>query len=202
MRSGVLLCGILLLLGACTSSEFQYVRESRSNVVFKLPEQWQLYEADELLDSSGVQGESPESILWVVGFEGEPDSGAFDDLFGSGVPVGMARIRLLTNQEERDRFSLSSLRNEYIPIDLIEAQGSQVEVLSQEEVTLESLHGVRQTFNIHTPNGVNTFNKTALMDPNTTAVFLFIIGCESDCYETNQSVIDEVVSSYTIGGSG
>jgi hypothetical protein len=51
---------------------------------------------------------------------------------------------------------------------------------------------VKGAFNAQTPRNFG------LKDPQTRVLYLFLVGCQADCYESNQDTIDEVVSSWTI----
>ena len=95
-------------------------------------------------------------------------------------------------------YSLSSLRNEEFEIDKL-VRRQQLELLSEEEVSLDSgVNGVHLVFNVRQGPEFITVNQTALKDPQTRVLYLFLIGCQADCYESNQGTIDEVVNSWTI----
>jgi hypothetical protein len=195
----------IALLSACSGSGFQYVRQPQFNAIFKLPEDWRVLEEDELRDETGLttaeSGTQAQSVVWMRGFTGTPGSGGLE-LNGESQPAGLSRIRVLTDPQERSEFNMDSLRNEFIALELLGGKNPQFEVLNESELQLENgLHGIRLIYQVRRSDGSFTYNKTALVDPYTRVIFLFLIGCSSNCYEHNKDLIDEVVSSYKIGGS-
>jgi hypothetical protein len=113
-------------------------------------------------------------------------------------PTGYALVRPLS-EEERDTYSLASLRNEVIPLDRLERTEGRVEAVSEEEIELESgAHGSRLVNEIKVEGDVFTLDQTGLVDSGTHRVHVLVIGCRSACYEANKAVIDQVADSWTI----
>jgi hypothetical protein len=205
--SGVMLgaaAGVVaLFLAACSGSGFQYVASEETNTVFKVPEDWTLYDEDDVFrfrapDVSPQQEAANRASQWIMAFDAaEPPS--LEHLFaeGSSEPAGYAKVRVLSD-EERDTYSLRSLRNEEFPIDrLVEEQ--RIELISDDEITLDNgASGLRIVFNVRQGSDFVTVNQTALVDSQTRVLYLFLIGCDADCYASNRETISEVVSSWTI----
>jgi hypothetical protein len=198
------LAGVLALgLGGCGGSGFQYVSSSETNTVFKVPEDWTLFDEDAVFefrppDLSPQQEAANRASQWIMAFDGaEPPS--LEHLFAqtSEEPAGYAKVRVLSD-EERDTYSLRSLRNEEFEIDRL-VKEQRIELLSDGDLALENgFSGSRVVFNVRQGDGFVTVNQTALVDSQTRVLYLFLIGCDADCYSNNEEVISEVVSSWTI----
>ncbi len=192
-----------LLLSSCSTSGFQYVSSAETNTVFKVPEKWTLFSEDDVFqfrppEISPQQEAANRASQWVMAFDGASQP-TLTHLFNadSTEPAGYAKVRILSD-EERAAYSLSSLRNEEFEIDKL-VRRQQLELLSEEEVSLDSgVNGVHLVFNVRQGPEFITVNQTALKDPQTRVLYLFLIGCQADCYESNQGTIDEVVNSWTI----
>ena len=62
----------------------------------------------------------------------------------------------------------------------------------------QGVHGVRETFD-YTDNGVtDTFDEIALTNADQTEVYLLVLHCTSTCYSSDQTAINDVMSSFTI----
>jgi len=63
------------------------------------------------------------------------------------------------------------------------------------------VHGVRETFE-YTYNGIaDTFDQVALTNADQTVFYLLLLHCTSSCYSSDQSEINDVMSSFTIRSS-
>ena len=203
-RLALKLAGVLALgLAGCAGSGFQYVSSSETKTVFKVPEDWTLFNEDAVFefrppDLSPQQEAANRASQWIMAFDGaEPPS--LEHLFAqtSEEPAGYAKVRVLSD-EERDTYSLRSLRNEEFEIDRLVKEQS-IELISDDDLALENgFSGSRVVFNVRQGDGFVTVNQTALVDPQTRVLYLFLIGCDADCYSNNEEVISEVVSSWTI----
>jgi hypothetical protein len=196
--------GVLALaLVGCTGSGFQYVSSSETNTVFKVPEDWTLYSEDDVFDFrppdlSPQQEAANRASQWIMAFDGaEPPS--LEHLFAqsSKQPAGYAKVRVLSD-EERDTYSLRSLRNEEFEVDRL-VKEQRIELISDDDVVIDNgFAGSRVVFNVRQGDGFVTVNQTALVDSQTRVLYLFLIGCDAGCYSKNEEVISEVVSSWTV----
>jgi hypothetical protein len=196
--------GVLALaLVGCTGSGFQYVSSSETNTVFKVPEDWTLYSEDDVFefrppDLSPQQEAANRASQWIMAFDGaEPPS--LEHLFAqsSKQPAGYAKVRVLSD-EERDTYSLRSLRNEEFEIDRL-VKEQRIELISDDDVVIDNgFAGSRVVFNVRQGDGFVTVNQTGLVDSQTRVLYLFLIGCDAGCYSKNEEVISEVVGSWTI----
>jgi hypothetical protein len=62
------------------------------------------------------------------------------------------------------------------------------------------VHGVRETFQYTFPTGQSdTFDEDSLTNADQTVVYYLLVHCTNACYAQNQSAIDTVMTSFTIG---
>ena len=132
---------IILVATSCSGSGYQYVKDSSSTAFFKLPTSWALYDEDQILDSDMVDlsPQSQQSVaqaLWMVAFDanGAP-SLAHVLSAGSQEPSGFAQVRPL-GDEERDTFSLATIRNALFDVDGSTAASPSVELIATSDVVL------------------------------------------------------------------
>jgi hypothetical protein len=216
----ILALGAALLLAGCTSG-YTYVTNSKTKTYFKIPDQWHLFNENEIF-ASQIQGLSPQSeaaarqALWMVAFDSDPHP-SLDHLFQlstrcdvvqvrptSALPVGcypegFAQVRPLSDNQ-RDSLSLATLRNSIFPVDQLVAEDpTSVEILQQHDIVLGTgFHGSRYVMNVKRDQAYLTLDQTVLVDPATRMLYLFVIGCEAHCYLDHQKTIDQIVKSWTV----
>ena len=197
------LFALALALTACQGSGFSYVSNSSTNTYFKVPEEWKLFDRNEMMSGGSpaisLQSIQSESDLWVVAFDAAPSPDLDNVLATSSQhPTGYALVRPLS-EKERDTYSIASLRNEVVPLDRLEQADGRVQAVSEKEIELESgAHGSRLVHKIKIGEEFFTLDQTGLVDSGTHRVYVLVIGCKAACYEANRSVIDQVAASWTI----
>lgn len=196
---------LAVVLAACGAPDFQYVKSSSDRTFVRVPQDWELFDEEDLLRSST---ESPEqrdqfkNLSWSVGFDARPAPAADTILAPSGFPTGLVQVRTLL-PSQRDSFSLADLRSLLLPYDPLgdEARDAgQVEVLSASNVRRSGgFHGSELLLNLTTPEGeVVKWRQVALLDANVEKVHLLVISCDVRCYDENESVIDGIVKSWKV----
>jgi hypothetical protein len=195
---------LLFLLAACTSS-YTYVKNSDVKTYFKVPNDWAIFEEDDIFRSQ-ITGLSPQgeaaakASIWMVAFDAAPRA-SLNHFFsgGSPYPTGFAQVRQL-GQEQRDSVSLASIRNSLFPLNQLQVQDpTSVEFLQSEDLVLDGgIHGNRIIFNVRLGDTFYTANQTGLVNPQTSLLYLFVIGCEARCYLNHKRTIDEIVASWTV----
>jgi hypothetical protein len=63
------------------------------------------------------------------------------------------------------------------------------------------VHGVRETFDYTYNGAADTFDEVALTNADQTVVYLLLLHCTTSCYSSDQSEINDVMSSFTIRSS-
>jgi hypothetical protein len=204
-RFATLVIAVCLLSTSCAGSGFRYVKDSTDTAIFKLPTAWQVFDEEQILTSSEIVA-SPQAkeafaaATWMVAFDADP-SPSLDHLFifanAADDPTGFAQVRPL-GLEERDAFSLADIRNALFDVDGA-GGGAQAELLSSEDLLLDGgYRGLHVVFNVQDGETFLTVNQVGLVDPGTSTLYLFAIGCEAKCYLDHQGDIDDVASSWTV----
>lgn len=196
---------VSLLSASCSGSGFEYIKDSNSTAFFKIPSSWSIYDENQILDSSAIVA-SPQAkqafaqATWMVAFDGDqPASPENLFIFGNAAsePTGFAQVRPL-GPSERDSFSLATIRNALFDVDGA-SSGTPAEILSTSDVVLPGgFHGLRVEFNLQQDQTFLTVNQIGVVDPATSTLYLFAIGCEARCYLDNQDLIDQVAGSWTV----
>jgi hypothetical protein len=204
-RAALLVAVVSLLAASCAGSGFRYVKDSTDTAIFKLPSAWQVFDEDQILTSSEIVA-SPQAkeafaaATWMVAFDASA-APSLDHLFifanAADQPTGFAQVRPL-GLEERDAFSLADIRNALFDVDGT-GGGAQAELLSSDDLLLDGgYRGLHVVFNVQDGDTFLTVNQVGLVDPGTSTLYLFAIGCEAKCYLDHQGDIDAVASSWTV----
>lgn len=190
----------VLLASACGGSGYHYV-ESRSNgAYFKVPENWKLYGRDDLAGPAPTTAEANAALRFVTAFDADPEP-SVKHFVNSPHPFGFARVRTIS-VEDRDTFSLATIRNELLDFDkTIAADPTKITVATRAKlITLpKGTRGTRIVYTVHEDDGQSfTVDQIGLTDPATSKFYFFAIGCEASCYEANRRTITEIADSWTI----
>ncbi|MEO7836743.1 MAG: hypothetical protein ABIS21_03750, partial [Acidimicrobiales bacterium] len=138
---------------------------------------------------------------WSVGFDASPKPSVRNVLSATSHPTGLVQVRNLS-PNERDTFSQSSLRSLLLPFDPLSesaAETGDVEVLGTREVDQDGFHGSEFLLNLKTKEGgMIKWRQIALVDTKVSRAHVLAITCNIDCYETNEGVIEKVISSWKV----
>jgi hypothetical protein len=193
-------------LGACVGSGYTYVANDDLGTYFRVPAGYQVFDAEEVLQpvldrNPGVDPETVMAQQWAVTFDGgdEPAVDRFLSQLASPADdlAGFARVRNLSPQE-RETYSLRSLRTELLTAQQLQQLGDRVELLDSQELSQEGGEGVRMTVSVDGPSGTLIFEQMTLVDDRTSRVYLLALGCEADCYEASRGDIAAITESWTI----
>ena len=193
---------IILLSASCSGSGYQYVKDSSSTAFFKLPTSWKLYDEDQILDSDLVQlsPQSQQSVaqaLWMVAFDANGQPSLTHVLSAAAEPSGFAQVRPI-GSEERDTFSLATIRNALFNVDGT-ADAAGAELLASSDVVLPGgYRGLHIQYNVPQGTDYLTIDQIGVVDPQTSTLYLFAIGCEARCYLDHQDAIDQIAESWTV----
>ena len=205
--------GCALLLGVtvtgCGAPQYTYVANSSESTYFKVPNAWHKIDAGALQHAmQEVTGSSGGG--WQVAYEAGHEPTANDFLsFGASQPFVFAEIGPLTQAGSQD-LSYNILRDIFLPVTSNTRQGeppnyplSGFKQIRDENLTPGlGVHGVRETFS-YTLNGgpTDTFDEIALTNAEQTVVYFIVLHCTSSCYSSDQTAINDVMSSFTIRSS-
>jgi hypothetical protein len=201
---------VLVLAGSCSNSGFLYVSSSDRRAYFKVPADWRFFDKRDILVGSGqsLSGETNRQLPWLIAFDSDPKP-SLDHILSlgdaPGYPVVEARIQKLTLQL-RDQLSLAGIRNAIYPVDQL-LQENAAEVLTYKDVTFPGgLHGNRITYDV-IPNGATGISsggsvirveQMGVIDASTNTLYIFVVRCESHCFQANKALIEQIAESWTV----
>src|ERR1700682_1354147 len=106
--------GLALLLSSCGGSRYHYLSSTATQTFLKVPSSWQVFQQKQILahlDITDPSATQRQPLPFYVVFDADPSPSLDHDVTGK-YPLGVVRVRTLSSQE-RDSFSMASLRNEY-----------------------------------------------------------------------------------------
>lgn len=211
-----LVTGSSVMAAACGTSGYQYVEHEDLGVYAKVPDDWAMYDEQELFGllsvirgGGGVSLERELARTWYRGFDSSAEpSIQGTQMFSAPEPRGYVQIQSLL-PAERESVSTSILRGMVTGADPVAAveenPEGEVEVLSDEPVEFDGgYHGVHTVQMRTLGNGTAVIDQTVVLDASNSVMYMFVVGCSPGCYsETHADVIDTIVESWTIqeGGS-
>ena len=205
-------CALLLgvTLSGCAAPQFTYVANSGTNTYFKVPYGWHKISDSSL--SSELQTETGSSGGgWTVAYEAghKPTAGDFLS-FGTAQPFVFAEVGQLSSTAS-NALSYDTLRDFFLPVTSTARQNAAAsgfpltgfkQIRDQTLTLSQGVHGVRETYNYSFTGGVtDTFDEVALTNADQTVVYLLVLHCTTSCYSSDQTEINDVMSSFTIRSS-
>jgi hypothetical protein len=204
--------GCALLLGVtvtgCGAPQYTYVANSSQSTYFKVPYGWHQINAGALSNAmEAVLGSAGSG--WQVAYQAgsKPDANDFLS-FGADQPFVFAEIGALTSTASQS-LSYDALRDFFLPVSST-ARGEEPSTFPltgfkqiRDEVLTPGLgvHGVRETFDYTYEGSTDTFDEIALTNAEDTTVYFMVLHCTTSCYSTDQTEINDVMSSFTIRSS-
>jgi len=201
--------GCALLLGVtvtgCGAPQYTYVANSSQSTYFKVPHGWHQISGS-ALQKVEAQVQYPAGA-WQVAYEAGGSPNASDFLgFGADHPFVFAEIGTLTPAGSQD-LSYNVLRDIFLPVTSTARQNEPAgypltgfkQIRDQNLMPGLGVHGVRETFE-YTLNGgpTDTFDEIALTNAEDTVVYFMVLHCTTSCYGSDQTQINDVMSSFTI----
>jgi hypothetical protein len=113
-------------------------------------------------------------------------------------------------EPQQNAVSLDMLRNAFLPVtdDARQAAAEALplegfELLHDEVLTPSNgLHGVRVVYDYELGFGVlHTFDLTALVNNDSSKLYLLIIRCSTSCYRERAGELDTIAKSFTVRGT-
>ena len=203
-------CALLLgvTLSGCAAPQYTYVANSGQSTYFKVPNGWHKISDSSL--SSELRAETGSSGGgWTVAYEAGHKPTAGDFLaYGTAEPFVFAEVGQLSSTAS-NALSYDTLRDFFLPVTSTARQNAAAQgfpltgfkQIRDQTLTLsQGVHGVRETFDYTYTGGISdTFDEVALTNADQTVVYLLVLHCTSSCYSNDQSEINDVMSSFTIG---
>jgi hypothetical protein len=204
--------GFAVLLGVtvtgCGAPQYTYVANSNESTYFKVPHSWHQISGSALTKIES-QLQYPAGA-WQVAYEAGGSPNASDFLgFGSTHPFVFAEIGSLTPAGSQD-LSYNVLRDIFLPVTSTARQNEPSgypltgfkQIRDQNLTPGRGVHGVRETFDYTLQGGpTDTFDEIALTNAEQTVVYFLVLHCTTSCYSSDQTAINDVMSSFTIRSS-
>lgn len=195
-------------LSACGAPAYTYVADSAAQTYYKVPSGWHAISQQDLDAALKAAGGSSAGI-WSTAFDASsaPSGSNFlaPDLTK---PFVFSEVGTLSSTASNE-LSYNMLRDFMFPVTSTTREEEQEEgypltdfkSLRDETITAkQGVHGVRETFQYTFPGGtVDTFDEDVLTNADQTIVYFLLIHCTATCYSHNESSIDTVMTSFTVG---
>ncbi len=204
-------CALLLgvTLSGCGAPQYTYVANSSESTYFKVPHGWHQINGDALQHAMEAVLGGNAGAAWQVAYEAGSKPNANDFLsFGAGQPFVFAEIGTLSSTASQE-LSYDSLRDFFLPVTSTARQNvpSGFPLTGFKQIRDENLtpglgvHGVRETFDYTYEGSTDTFDEVALTNAEQTVVYFLMLHCTTSCYGSDQTEINDVVSSFTVRSS-
>jgi len=203
-------CAVLLgvIVTGCGAPQYTYVANSNESTYFKVPHAWHQISGSAL---TKIESELQYPAgAWQVAYEAGGSPNASDFLgFGSTHPFVFAEIGSLTPAGSQD-LSYNVLRDIFLPVTSTARQNEPSgypltnfkQIRDQNLTPGRGVHGVRETFDYTLQGGpTDTFDEIALTNAEQTVIYFLVLHCTSSCYSSDQTAINDVMSSFTIRSS-
>jgi len=201
-----LLLGVAVAVSGCAAPQYTYIANSSENTYFKVPYSWHKISDSSL--SSELKATNGGGAGWTTAYQAGAKPTAKDFLgFDISRPFVFAEIGALSSTETSE-MSDSALRDIFLPVSST-ARSSAAEEgfpltnfkqIRDETLKLsQGVHGVREIFDYTYTGGItDTFDEIALTNSAQSTVYLLVLHCTTSCYSSDQTQINDVMSSFTI----
>ncbi len=196
------------VLTACGAPQYTYVADSAAGTYYKVPYSWHRISQHDLqaaLQAAGASGAG----IWSTAFDADKTPAAIH--FGEAnvtQPFVFAEVGQLS-QTASNELSYNMMRDFLLPVTAAARQQDAAsgypltnfkQLRDQTIAAKHGVHGVRETFQYTFPGGLSdTFDEDVLTNADQTVVYFLMVHCTNACYSQNESAINTVMSSFTIG---
>jgi hypothetical protein len=195
-------------LSACGTPSYTYVADSAAKAYYKVPTQWHQISQKDLAAALKAAGGSADGI-WSTAFDADSAPSGSNFLAPSiNKPFVFAEVGTLSSTVSNE-ISYNVLRDFMLPVTSTTREQDAASgfpltnfksLLDQTITGPQGVHGVRETFQYTFPGGVvDTFDEDVLTNADQTVVYFLMVHCTDSCYSQNQSNINTVMSSFTVG---
>jgi hypothetical protein len=200
----VLLLGVVL--SGCAAPQYTYVANSGESTYFKVPNGWHQIPPSSL--SKAMQQDLGSSAGWAVAYEaGDPTANDFLS-FGDNRPFVFALVGQLDSTTSQS-LSYDALKDYLLPVTSTARQSvptgypltNFAQIRDQTLTPGDGVHGVRETFDYTLSGAADTFDEVALTNADQNTVYFLLLHCTTSCYNSDQTQINQVMSSFTVRSS-
>jgi hypothetical protein len=194
-------------LAACGAPAYTYVADSSAGTYYKVPNSWhQISQQDlnEALEASGGSG----SGVWSTAFDASSaPSVDHNDSIDISQPFVLAEVGQLSSAATNE-LSYNAMRDFWLPVTSTTRQqdasegfnGTNFKQLRDQTITAsQGVHGVRETFQYTFSGLTDTFDEVVLTNADETMIYSLQVHCLATCYSQNQTSINTIMSSFTVG---
>jgi len=206
----LLAMGVLATVGlsGCGAPAYTYVADSKAGTYYKVPAQWhQISQKD--LDAALAAAGGSAAGLWSTAFDaGTSPNGDHFLAPDVSMPFVFSEVGTLSPTVSNE-LSYNVLRDFMLPVTSTSRSTdassgfplTDFKQLRDQTITGPAgVHGVRETFQYTFPGGVvDTFDEDVLTNADQTVVYFLVLHCTQTCYTQNETSINTVMSSFTIG---
>jgi hypothetical protein len=203
-------CLGLIGIAGCAAPAYTYVADSADSTYYKVPAQWHPISQSSLAAELSAEGGSGSGI-WISAYDGTQSPTAQHFLaFNVSKPFLFSEVGELSSDESNE-LSYNGLRDFLFPVTSTareeEAESGDFPLTNFQQIrddtitSKDGVHGVRETFQYTYQGVADTFDEDALTNADQTIVYFLIVHCTASCYNQNESAINTVMSSFTVGSS-
>lgn len=203
----LLMSALAVALSACGAPAYTYVADSAAGTYYKVPAQWHQISQKEINAAIQAAGGSSAGV-WSTAFDASPaPSAGHNNSIDLTQPYVFAQVGQLSATGS-SQLSYDAMRDIWLPVTATARQqeasagfpGTNFTQLRDQVITAkQGVHGVRETFQ-YTFNGVtDTFDEEVLTNADQTSLYLLQVHCTEACYSQNQSNINTIMTSFTVG---
>ena len=200
-----------LLLTSCAQPTHKYAASKSEGVYFTVPNSWheitmKSLNAQEAKSTAIGAAEKLALVKWQEAYSPDKKIGPKEtfSLTPTESPVAFVRVRDLF-PEEVNAVSYNSLRDIVQPVtDWVnnpKATTPIYNIINDHEVIQKGGRGVRTIYNFIESGVSQTVDQTALMAPDHTKIYVFVLRCTTTCYNKNIKEISRIADSFTVRGS-
>jgi hypothetical protein len=202
-------CALLLgvVLSGCAAPQYTYVTNSGESTYFKVPHGWHQIPPSSL--SKAMQQDLGGSAGWAVAYEAGNGPTANDLLsFGANRPFVFAEVGTLSSTSSQS-LSYDALKDFLLPVTSTARQSvptgypltNFTQIRDQILTPGDGVHGVRETFDYTLSGAADTFDEVALTNADQNTIYFLLLHCTTSCYSSDQTQINQVMSSFTVRSS-
>jgi hypothetical protein len=206
----ILLVAVLTTIGlsGCGAPQYTYVSDSSAGTFYKVPAAWHQISQKSLNAALAAAGGSGDGV-WSTAYDADSAPSADHFLAADvGKPFVFAEVGTLSPTVSAE-LSYNMLRDFMLPVTSTARQQdaqsgfplTNFKQLRDDTITgKQGVHGVRETFQYTFPGGtVDTFDEDVLTNADQTVVYFLMVHCTNACYTQNETNINTVMSSFTVG---
>jgi len=194
-------------LSACGAQQYTYVADSAAKTYYKVPFAWHQISQKDLNAALQAAGGSSAGI-WSTAFDAGTAPSA-NHFLASDVkkPFVFAEVGTLSATVSNE-LSYNMLRDFMLPVTSNSRQADAAngfpltgfkQLRDQTITAAQGVHGVRETFRYTFGLVTDTFDEEVLTNADQTALYMLQVHCTQTCYSANESNINTIMSSFTVG---